>query len=53
MEQEAEAVKTGDATADIKDPDEVIDEMDEEMDKEIAGGGSDFNPNEETDGGGS
>jgi len=49
MEQEAEAVKTGDATADIKDPDEVIDEMDQE----IAGGGSDFNPNEEETGDGS
>jgi hypothetical protein len=49
MEQEAEAVKTGDATADIKDPDEVIDEMDQE----IAGGGSEFNPNEEETGDGS
>ncbi|PSQ59340.1 MAG: phosphoesterase [Halobacteriales archaeon SW_9_67_25] len=53
MEQEADAVKTGDATAEIKDPDEVIEQMDEEMDKEVAGGGSDFNPNEGTDGSGS
>jgi regulator of protease activity HflC (stomatin/prohibitin superfamily) len=41
MEQEAQAVKSGEATADIKDPDEVIDEMDQEF----GGGGSDFNPN--------
>jgi regulator of protease activity HflC (stomatin/prohibitin superfamily) len=49
MEQEAEAVKTGEATASIKDPDEVIDEMDEE----IGGGGSNFNPNasEDSEGG--
>ncbi|MEF8781703.1 MAG: SPFH domain-containing protein [Haloarculaceae archaeon] len=49
MEQEAEAVKTGEATADIKDPDEVIDEMDEE----IGGGGANFNPNasEDSEGG--
>jgi regulator of protease activity HflC (stomatin/prohibitin superfamily) len=43
MEQEAQAVKSGEATADIKDPDEVIDEMDQD----IGGGGSEFNPNEE------
>jgi hypothetical protein len=29
MEQEAEAIKTGNATAEIEDPDEVIEEMDE------------------------
>lgn len=28
MEQEAEAIKTGEATTDIQDPDEVITEMD-------------------------
>jgi regulator of protease activity HflC (stomatin/prohibitin superfamily) len=31
MEQEAQAIKAGADTADIKDPDEVIDEMDAEM----------------------
>ncbi|MFD1511863.1 SPFH domain-containing protein [Halomarina rubra] len=31
MEQEAQAIKSGEDTADIKDPDEVIDEMDAEM----------------------
>ncbi len=44
MEQEAEAVKSGDAGADIKDPDEVIEEMDSQMT-----GGADFNPNEGDD----
>jgi regulator of protease activity HflC (stomatin/prohibitin superfamily) len=44
MEQEAEAVKSGEATADIKDPDEVIDQMDQEIDGD---GGSEFNPNVE------
>ena len=39
MEQEAQAVKSGQSTADIKDPDEVI----EEMDEEIGGGGAEFN----------
>ncbi len=39
MEQEAQAVKSGEAAADIRDPDEVIDEMDSEMD----GGGQQFN----------
>jgi len=39
MEQEAQAVKSGESTADIKDPDEVI----EEMDQEIGGGGAEFN----------
>lgn len=29
MEQEAEAIKTGNASAEIADPDEVIEEMDE------------------------
>jgi regulator of protease activity HflC (stomatin/prohibitin superfamily) len=38
MEQEAQAVKSGEAGADIKDPDEVIEEMDSEFD-----GGSEFN----------
>ncbi|MFT4922939.1 MAG: regulator of protease activity HflC (stomatin/prohibitin superfamily) [Haloarculaceae archaeon] len=42
MEQEAEAVKTGDAGADIKDPDELIDEMDAEMDADVSGG-AEFN----------
>jgi hypothetical protein len=32
MEQQAQAVKSGDQPADIKDPDEVIDEMEGEMD---------------------
>jgi len=32
MEQEAQAVKSGDIGADIKDPDEVVDEMDADMD---------------------
>jgi Asp-tRNA(Asn)/Glu-tRNA(Gln) amidotransferase C subunit len=32
MEQEAQAIKEGADTADIKDPDEVIQEMDAEMD---------------------
>jgi hypothetical protein len=32
MEQEAQAVKSGESTADIKDPDEVIDQMDKEID---------------------
>jgi len=49
MEQEAEAVKTGDASADIRDPDEVIDEMDQEI---TGSGGSDFNPNDEETGDG-
>jgi hypothetical protein len=31
MEQEAQAIKSGEDTAEIKDPDEVIDEMDAEM----------------------
>ncbi|MWG35465.1 SPFH domain-containing protein [Halomarina oriensis] len=31
MEQEAQAIKSGEDTADIKDPDEVIQEMDSEM----------------------
>ncbi|WP_254543310.1 SPFH domain-containing protein [Halomarina pelagica] len=34
MEQEAQAIKAGADTADIKDPDEVIEEMDAEMDAE-------------------
>jgi hypothetical protein len=34
MEQQAQAVKSGDQPADIKDPDEVIDEMEGEMDGE-------------------
>ncbi len=42
MEQEAQAVKSGESTADIKDPDEVI----EEMDSEIGGGGAEFNSEE-------
>jgi regulator of protease activity HflC (stomatin/prohibitin superfamily) len=37
MEQEAQAVKSGEAGADIQDPDEVI----EEMDQEFAGGAGD------------
>jgi hypothetical protein len=37
MEQEAQAVKSGEATADIKDPDDVIDEMDDEMDLDTQG----------------
>jgi regulator of protease activity HflC (stomatin/prohibitin superfamily) len=37
MEQEAQAVKTGESGTDIKDPDEVI----EEMDQEFAGGEGD------------
>jgi len=45
MEQEAQAVKSGEATADIKDPDKVIDEMDSEMD----GGGAQFNSGESSD----
>jgi regulator of protease activity HflC (stomatin/prohibitin superfamily) len=45
MEQEAQAVKSGEATADIKDPDEVIDEMDSEFEGD---GGTDFNPNAES-----
>ncbi|MFC7134094.1 MULTISPECIES: SPFH domain-containing protein [Salinibaculum] len=45
MEQEAQAVKSGEATADIKDPDEVI----EEMDSEMGDGGTDFNPTESGD----
>jgi hypothetical protein len=36
MEEEAEAVKAGETTADIKDPDEI---MEEDV-------GQDFNPNE-------
>jgi regulator of protease activity HflC (stomatin/prohibitin superfamily) len=32
MEQEAEAVKSGDIGTDIKDPDEVVDQMDADMD---------------------
>ncbi|MHB9288452.1 SPFH domain-containing protein [Halobacteriales archaeon Cl-PHB] len=42
MEQEAQAVKSGDAGADIKDPDEVIEEMDSQM-----SGGAEFNPSED------
>ncbi|EMA56764.1 hypothetical protein C451_00625 [Halococcus thailandensis JCM 13552] len=38
MEQEAEAIKTGEATADIQDPDEVIAESDESL--ETTDGGS-------------
>ena len=47
MEQEAQAVKSGEATADIKDPDDVIEEMDDEMDMDA--GGANFNA-DSTDG---
>ena len=42
MEEQAQAVKEGEAGAGIKDPDEVIEEMDSEF-----AGGEDFNENEE------
>jgi hypothetical protein len=38
MEQQAQAVKEGEAEADIKDPNEVIEEMDSEFT-----GGAEFN----------
>lgn len=41
MEEQAQAVKEGEAGADIRDPDEIVDEMDEE-----GAGGEDFNPSE-------
>lgn len=41
MEEQAQAVKEGEAAADIRDPDEIVDEMDEE-----GAGGEDFNPRE-------
>ncbi len=37
MEQEAQAVKSGEATADIQDPDDVIDEMDDGIDMDAGG----------------
>jgi regulator of protease activity HflC (stomatin/prohibitin superfamily) len=40
MEQEAQAVKSGESTADIQDPDDVIDEMDDGIDMDA--GGADF-----------
>jgi regulator of protease activity HflC (stomatin/prohibitin superfamily) len=45
MEQEAQAIKEGESTADIRDPDEVI----EEMDSEIEGGPSDGSGDERSD----
>ena len=39
MEEEAEAIKTGDATADIQDPDDVIAEMDEPSGNTAGDGG--------------
>ena len=40
LEEQAQAVKEGEAGADIQDPDEVVDEMDDEF------SGEDFNPKE-------
>jgi regulator of protease activity HflC (stomatin/prohibitin superfamily) len=37
MEQEAQAVKSGESTADIQDPDDVIDEMDDGIDMDAGG----------------
>jgi regulator of protease activity HflC (stomatin/prohibitin superfamily) len=52
MEEQAKAVKQGDNPADIKDPDDVIDEMDDEF--ETGGGGGtnveDSDADEQTDG---
>ncbi len=47
MEAQAQAVKEGSAGADIRDPDEVIEEMDQEME---SAEGAEFNP-EDGDGG--
>jgi regulator of protease activity HflC (stomatin/prohibitin superfamily) len=43
MEKQAQAVKEGSAGADIRDPDEVIEEMDQEME---SAEGTDFNPSD-------
>jgi len=45
MEKRAQAVKEGEDPTDIKDPDEVVEEMDDEFGAEGAGG-EEFNPNE-------
>ena len=45
MEKRAQAVKEGADPTDIKDPDEVVEEMDDEFGAEGAGG-EEFNPNE-------
>jgi regulator of protease activity HflC (stomatin/prohibitin superfamily) len=42
MEEQAQAIKHGEDSADIRDPDEVIDEMDDEMPAS-----EEFNPNED------
>ena len=43
MEQEAEAIKTGETTADIQDPDEVIEEMDTPREDSATSSGEDAN----------
>ncbi|AQL42178.1 phosphoesterase [Halorientalis sp. IM1011] len=48
MEEQAKAVKQGDNPADIKDPDEVIDEMDDDF--ETGGGGGTSMDDSDTDG---
>jgi regulator of protease activity HflC (stomatin/prohibitin superfamily) len=45
MEKRAQAVKEGEDPTDIKDPDKVVEEMDDEFGAEGAGG-EEFNPNE-------
>jgi regulator of protease activity HflC (stomatin/prohibitin superfamily) len=47
MEEQAQAIKHGKDSTDIRDPDEVIDEMDDQMPES-----EEFNPNESDDGSG-
>jgi regulator of protease activity HflC (stomatin/prohibitin superfamily) len=48
MEQEAEAIKTGEATDDIQDPDEVIAEMDEPEEDSATSSGEDASAGTDT-----
>jgi len=52
MEKRAQAVKEGEDPTDIKDPDKVVEEMDDEFGAEGTGG-EEFNPNESEEEGGS
>jgi hypothetical protein len=48
MEQKAEAIKTGEASGEIQDPDEVIAEMDEPDKSSATGDGDDSNDGADT-----
>ncbi len=50
MEKRAQAVKEGADPADIRDPDEVVEEMDDEFGATGEEGGEEFNPNEDEGG---